>query len=121
MADDLLKEIEQKLTQLDNKDELKYYLLMECRNLEPEQREEIKNKLLLMEHLGKVWIDSVTKQISRAPSEYMIIEEIKKKYKIMFIDGLGIFIYNGKIWEKKSDNYMLKMIGQQMGKWKIKS
>ena len=51
----------------------------------------------------------------------MIIEEMIRKYKIMFVDGLGIYIYSGKVWEKKSDNYMLKVIGKQMGKWKIGS
>ncbi|MFQ7799362.1 MAG: hypothetical protein ACLRHW_07250 [Coprobacillus cateniformis] len=39
MADDVLNQIEQKLTQLENKDELKDCLLIECRKLDPEQRE----------------------------------------------------------------------------------
>lgn len=121
MVDDVLNQIEQKLTQLEDKEELKDYLLIECRKLEPEQREDVKRKLLSMDHLDKTWIDSIIKQISKAPSEYMIIEEMIKKYKIMFVEGLGIYIYNGKVWEKKSDNYMLKMIGKQMGKWKIGS
>ena len=81
MADDVLNQIEQKLTQLENKDELKDYLLIECRKLEPEQREEVKRKLLSMDHLDKTWTDSVINQISKAPSEYMIIEEMIKKYK----------------------------------------
>lgn len=121
MAVDLLKQIEKKLTQLENKNELKDYLLMASRNLEPEEREEVKSKLLSMDHLGKPWIDSIVKQISRAPSEYMIIEEILKKYKIMYLEGLGLYIYNGKVWKKQNDNYMMKIIGKQMGKWKIGS
>lgn len=97
MADDLLKQIEKKLTQLENKNELKDYLLIASRNLEPEEREEVKSKLLSMDHLGKAWTDSIVKQISRAPSEYMIIEETLKKYKIMYLEGLGLYIYNGKV------------------------
>ena len=121
MAVDLLKQIEKKLTQLENKNELKDYLLIASRNLEHEEREEVKSKLLSMDHLGKSWIDSIVKQISRAPSEYMIIEEILKKYKIMYLEGLGLYIYNGKVWKKQNDNYMMKIIGKQMGKWKIGS
>ncbi len=49
--------------------------MIECRKLDPEQREEVKRKLLSMDHLDKTWIDLVIKQISKAPSEYMIIEE----------------------------------------------
>ena len=46
MAVDLLKQIEKKLTQLENKNELKDYLLIASRNLEHEEREEVKSKLL---------------------------------------------------------------------------
>ena len=119
MADDVLNQIEQKLTQLENKDELKDCLLIECRKLDPEQREEVKRKLLSMDHLDKTWIDLVIKQISKAPSEYMIIEEMIRKYKIMFVDGLGIYIYSGKVWEKKSDNYMLKVNKWESGRLEV--
>ena len=61
------------------------------------------------------WLKILKQECSSAPSEDAIVKEITDKYKIKFHRSVGFVEYNGKYWEKITDETVMGYIGDALG------
>jgi P4 family phage/plasmid primase-like protien len=61
-------------------------------------------------------LKSIEKSANTPPSETMVADEIIKKYNLCFIDNVGFYEWNSRVWQKISDvtvtNYIDKYYGR---------
>lgn len=71
-----------------------------------------------IDRLGKwpeSWLKVLKQECSAAPSEDSIVKEITDKYRIKFHRSVGFVEYNGKYWEKITDETVMGYIGDALG------
>lgn len=61
------------------------------------------------------WLKVLCKECSSAPSEDSIVKDIKSKYKLKFHRSVGFVEYNGKFWERITDETVMGYIGDALG------
>lgn len=61
------------------------------------------------------WLKVLSKECSSAPSEDSIVKELASKCKIKYHRSLGFVEYNGKFWERITDETVMGYIGDILG------
>lgn len=61
------------------------------------------------------WLKVLSKECSSAPSESSISEDVVKKYKLKYHQSVGFVEYNGKYWERITDETVMAYIGSELG------
>lgn len=61
------------------------------------------------------WLKVLQKECSSAPSEDSIVKEVVSKYKLKYHCTIGFVEYNGKFWEKITDETVMGYIGDVLG------
>ena len=61
------------------------------------------------------WLKVLKQECSAAPSEDSIVKEITDKYQLKFHRSIGFVQYNGKYWEKVTDETIQGYIGDALG------
>lgn len=62
-------------------------------------------------------LKSLEKTANTAPSETIAVNEIIKKHNIVFIDNVGFYEWNGKVWQKTSDTTVKSYIDKYYGRF----
>ncbi len=62
-------------------------------------------------------LKSIEKTANTAPSENFAVNEIIKKYNILYVDNVGFYEWNGKIWQKISDTTISNYIDKYFGRF----
>lgn len=61
------------------------------------------------------WLKTLSKECSSAPSEDSIVKDIISNRKIKYHRSLGFVEYNGKFWERITDETVMAYIGDALG------
>ncbi len=71
----------------------------------------------LEERFAPAVLKSIQKSADSAPTESMIVDEIISKHNIIFIDHVGFYEWDGRVWRKQTDgiikNYADKLYGKR--------
>ena len=71
----------------------------------------------LEERFAPAILKSIQKAADSAPTESMIVDEIISKHNIIFIDHVGFYEWDGRVWRKQTDgiikNYADKLYGKR--------
>ena len=71
----------------------------------------------LTERFAPAVLKSIQKDADSAPTESKIVDEIIEKHNIIYVDQVGFYEWNGKIWCKSTDgtirNYADKLYGKR--------
>lgn len=76
---------------------------------------------LLFDKIGKTdqwpegWLKVLKQECSSAPSEDSIVKEVTDRYVLKFHRSVGFVKYNGKFWEKITDETVMGYIGDALG------
>jgi P4 family phage/plasmid primase-like protien len=72
---------------------------------------------ILSERFAPAVLKSIQKSADSAPTESQIVDEIIDKHNIIYVDQVGFYEWNGKIWCRSSDsqikNYADKLYGKR--------
>jgi putative DNA primase/helicase len=72
---------------------------------------------ILTERFAPAVLKSIQKSADSAPTESQIVDEIIAKHNIIYVDQVGFYEWNGKIWRKSTDgtirNYADKLYGKR--------
>ena len=72
---------------------------------------------ILTERFAPAVLKSIQKSADSAPTESQIVDEIIAKHNIIYVDQVGFYEWNGKIWCKSTDgtirNYADKLYGKR--------
>ena len=72
---------------------------------------------ILEEHFAPAVLKSIQKSADSAPTESMIVDEIISKHNIIFIDHVGFYEWDSRVWRKQTDgiikNYADKLYGKR--------
>ncbi len=62
-------------------------------------------------------LNGIMKEAEKAPSESNIVDDIIKQHNIIYIDNVGFYEWNGRVWQKVTDiqvkNYADKLYGKK--------
>ena len=61
------------------------------------------------------WLKALSKECSSTPSEDSIVKDIMSNYKLKYHRSLGFVEYNGKFWERITDETVMAYIGDALG------
>jgi putative DNA primase/helicase len=61
-------------------------------------------------------IKAIQKTADTAPSESVIVDEIISKHNIIYIDNVGFYEWNDRVWSRISDNHVRNYADQLYGK-----
>jgi putative DNA primase/helicase len=73
------------------------------------------SKLARLERWDSNWLQVLSKECSTAPSEDSIVKDIISRFKIKYHPSVGFVEYNGKFWERITDNTVMGYIGDALG------
>ena len=59
---------------------------------------------ILEERFAPAVLKSIQKSAEQAPTESQIVDEIIAKHNIIYVDQVGFYEWNGKIWSRTSDS-----------------
>ena len=72
---------------------------------------------ILQERFAPAVLKSIQKSAESAPTESQIVDEIIAKHNIIYVDQVGFYEWNSKIWSRSSDsqikNYADKLYGKR--------
>ena len=72
---------------------------------------------ILTERFAPAVLKSIQKSADSAPTESMIVDEIIAKHNIIYVDQVGFYEWNSRVWSKSSDgavrNYADKFYGKR--------
>ena len=72
---------------------------------------------ILTDRFAPAVLKSIQKSADSAPTESQIVDEIIAKHNIIYVDQVGFYEWNGKIWSRSSDsqikNYADKLYGKR--------
>lgn len=72
---------------------------------------------ILEERFAPAVLKSIQKSADSAPTESMIVDEIISKHNIIFIDHVGFYEWDSRVWRKQTDgiikNYADKLYGKR--------
>ena len=72
---------------------------------------------ILTERFAPAVLKSIQKSADSAPTESQIVDEIIDKHNIIYVDQVGFYEWDGKIWRKSTDgtirNYADKLYGKR--------
>ena len=72
---------------------------------------------ILTERFAPAVLKTIQKSADSAPTESAIVDEIIAKHNIIYVDQVGFYEWNGKIWSKSTDgtirNYADKLYGKR--------
>ena len=71
---------------------------------------------ILTERFAPAVLKSIQKSADSAPTESMIVDEIIEKHNIIYVDQVGFYEWNGKIWSKTSDSHVRNYADKLYGK-----
>ena len=61
-------------------------------------------------------LKSIERDAERAPSESKIVDEIIDRHNIIYIDNVGFYEWNGRVWRKVTDIHIKNYADKQYGK-----
>ena len=69
-----------------------------------------------LDHFDEHWLRAIQQECLKAPSEKIIVDELKKKYLIKYQEGVGFYIYDKLgYWKFFNDNEIKNVIADQLG------
>ena len=100
-------------SQVKNIDELKSFVLSINRSVDEVELAELLSTL--RGKFSDMELNSVLSLAKKAPSEKLITEEIIDKHNLLYVDKVGFYRWNGKVWEQISDVYVEQLASEAYG------
>ena len=63
----------------------------------------------LSDNFSQMELKAVLSEAKRGPQEKEIVEQLVRDNNIIYVDKVGFYLFNGKIWERVSDLYVEKL------------
>ena len=73
------------------------------------------DKLARLGRWDAAWLKALKQDCSSAPSEDAIVKEVASKHRIMFHRSIGFVEWQGKCWQKITDEVVMSYIGEALG------
>lgn len=96
--------------------ELKKFIMSINRYTDPTAIANALFQPILEERFAPAVLKSIQKASESAPTESDIADEVAKKHNIMYVDKVGFYEWNGRIWNKISEGVVKKYIDKVYGK-----
>ena len=71
---------------------------------------------ILTERFAPAVLKTIQKSADSAPTESQVVDEIIAKHNIIYVDQVGFYEWNGKIWSKISDSHVRNYADKLYGK-----
>lgn len=71
----------------------------------------------MQERFAPSVLKSLEKIANTAPPETVAVNEIIKRYNIIYIDKVGFYEWNGKVWQKSTDTIVSSYIDKYLGRF----
>lgn len=95
--------------------ELKNFILSINRYTDPTAITEALFQPVLAERFAPAVLKNIDKAAHTAPSENTVVNEIIRKHDIIYVDNVGFYEWNGKVWQKISDEIARSYIDRNYG------
>lgn len=70
----------------------------------------------LTERFNTAILKSIQKSADSAPTESQIVDEIIEKHNIIYVDNVGFYLWDGRVWQKISESRVKKFADTLYGK-----
>ena len=115
IVDNAIDGIEFLATQITDLDEFEKFARKVCRYKSAPQVDSFFKVIAKTEHFDADYLKTLQKECKKAPLDKDIAKEILKKHKLLFNPKISFFEFNGKYWERKSDQSIEKYIDEALG------
>ncbi|MBQ8766069.1 MAG: toprim domain-containing protein [Clostridia bacterium] len=98
----------------DTKDFEKYARKV-CRFMSAPQVDTFFETIALSEKFSCSFLKTLLKECKKAPNDMFIADEVLKKHKLLYNPKISFFEYNGKYWERKTNEGIENYIREELG------